>query len=54
MLAFSTDAEIAINNLVVLEDDKGLWPPYYVAPVVRQEALDANPALAEALKRSRR
>jgi osmoprotectant transport system substrate-binding protein len=49
VLAFSTDAEIAINNLVVLQDDKGLWPPYYVAPVVRQEAIDANPALAGAL-----
>jgi len=49
VLAFSTDAEIAINNLVVLADDKGLWPPYYVAPVVRQEALDANPSLAGAL-----
>jgi osmoprotectant transport system substrate-binding protein len=49
VLAFSTDAEIAINDLVVLEDDKGLWPPYHVAPVVRQEALDANPPLAGAL-----
>ena len=47
VLAFSTDAEIAINDLVVLEDDKGLWPPYYVAPVVRQEALDANAAIAD-------
>jgi osmoprotectant transport system substrate-binding protein len=33
----------------VLEDDKGLWPPYHVAPVVRQEALDANSDLAPAL-----
>ncbi|MEA2595018.1 MAG: osmoprotectant transport system substrate-binding protein [Thermomicrobiales bacterium] len=49
VLAFSTDAEIAINDLVVLEDDKELWPPYHVAPVVRQEALDANPGLAPAL-----
>jgi len=49
VLAFSTDAEIAINDLVVLEDDKGLWPPYHVAPVVRQEALDANSQLAPAL-----
>ena len=49
VLAFSTDAEIAINDLVVLEDDKGLWPPYHVAPVVRQEALDANPPRAGAL-----
>jgi osmoprotectant transport system substrate-binding protein len=49
VLAFSTDAEIAINDLVVLEDDKGLWPPSHVAPVVRQEALDANAELAPAL-----
>ena len=49
VLAFSTDAEIAINDLIVLEDDKGLWPPYRVAPVVRQDTLDANPDLAPAL-----
>jgi osmoprotectant transport system substrate-binding protein len=49
VLAFSTDAEIALNDLVVLQDDKGLWPPYYVAPVVRQEALDANAAIADTL-----
>jgi osmoprotectant transport system substrate-binding protein len=49
VLAFSTDAEIAFNDLVVLEDDKHLWPPYHVAPVVRQEALDANAGLADAL-----
>jgi osmoprotectant transport system substrate-binding protein len=49
VLAFSTDAEIGINDLVVLEDDKNLWPPYHVAPVVRQAALDANPGIADAL-----
>lgn len=49
VLAFTTDAEIAFNDLVVLEDDRGLWPPYNVAPVVRQEALDANPEIADAL-----
>jgi osmoprotectant transport system substrate-binding protein len=49
VLAFSTDAEIKINDLVVLDDDKGLWPPYHVAPVVRQQALDANAGLAGAL-----
>ena len=49
VLAFSTDAEIAINDLIVLEDDLGLWPPYRVAPVVRQDALDANPTLADSL-----
>lgn len=49
VLAFSTDAEIGFNDLVVLEDDRNLWPPYHVAPVVRQDALDANPSIADAL-----
>lgn len=49
VLAFSTDAEIAINDLVVLQDDKALWPPYFVAPVVRQAALEAAPQIADAL-----
>ncbi|MBD2093104.1 quaternary ammonium transporter [Microcoleus sp. FACHB-1515] len=48
-VAYSTDGEISAFNLVVLEDDKNLFPPYQVAPVVRQEALDANPAIRDAL-----
>jgi osmoprotectant transport system substrate-binding protein len=50
-VAFGTDGEIAAFDLVVLKDDKGLFPPYQVAPVVRQEALDANPGIREALDR---
>jgi osmoprotectant transport system substrate-binding protein len=49
VLAFSTDAEIAINDLVVLTDDQELWPPYNVSPVVRQAAIDANPSIPDAL-----
>ncbi len=49
VLAFSTDAEIAINDLVVLTDDKELWPPYNVSPVVRQAAIDANPTIPDIL-----
>jgi osmoprotectant transport system substrate-binding protein len=48
-VAFGTDGEIGAFKLVVLEDDKQLFPPYQVAPVVRQETLDANPNLATAL-----
>lgn len=47
--AFGTDGQISAYNLVVLEDDKGLFPPYQVAPIVRQEALDANPAIRDVL-----
>ncbi len=48
-VAFGTDGEIDAFNLVVLEDDQGLFPPYQIAPIVSQAALDANPAIAEAL-----
>jgi osmoprotectant transport system substrate-binding protein len=49
VVAFSTDGEISAYKLVVLEDDKHLFPPYQVAPVVRQDVLDANPGIATAL-----
>ncbi|MDX9953932.1 MAG: glycine betaine ABC transporter substrate-binding protein [Anaerolineae bacterium] len=49
VVAFGTDGEISAYNLVVLEDDKGMFPPYQVAPVIRQEALDANPEIRDLL-----
>jgi osmoprotectant transport system substrate-binding protein len=48
-VAFGTDGEISAFDLVVLEDDKGMFPPYQVAPVVRQEVLDAYPEIADTL-----
>ena len=48
VLAFGTDGEVAGHDLVILEDDNGLWPPYHVAPVVRQETLDEGEGIAEA------
>jgi osmoprotectant transport system substrate-binding protein len=49
VVAFSTEGQIKADSLIVLEDDKHLFPAYQVAPVVRNAALDANPALAQAL-----
>jgi len=49
VLAFGTDGQVAGLDLVLLEDDMGLWPPYHVAPVVRNETLTANPGIADAL-----
>jgi osmoprotectant transport system substrate-binding protein len=46
---YSTDGMISAMKLVRLKDDKGLWPPYYLVPVVRKDALDANPKIAEVL-----
>lgn len=47
VLAFGTDGQITGFDLVLLEDDLGLWPPYNVAPVVRQEVLDAYPEVGD-------
>ena len=44
---YATDGMISALKLKRLKDDKNLWPPYYVAPVVRKEVLDANPKIAE-------
>jgi osmoprotectant transport system substrate-binding protein len=51
VLAFGTDGQVAGMNLVLLKDDKGLWPPYHAAPVVRQQTLDAYPNLADTLNK---
>jgi osmoprotectant transport system substrate-binding protein len=49
VVAFGTDGRIAGDNLVVLEDDKGYYPVYQLAPVVRSELLETNPQIAEVL-----
>ncbi|MEO0490193.1 MAG: glycine betaine ABC transporter substrate-binding protein [Cyanobacteria bacterium J06659_2] len=46
---YGTDGQIAAFDLLVLEDDQKFWPPYPVAPFIRQETLDANPEIAEVL-----
>ncbi|MDD3169068.1 MAG: glycine betaine ABC transporter substrate-binding protein [Eubacteriales bacterium] len=47
--AFATDGPIMKYNLKVLKDDKGFFPPYYAAPIIRNEALKAHPELEEVL-----
>jgi osmoprotectant transport system substrate-binding protein len=48
---YSTDGMISAMKLKRLKDDKNLWPPYYIVPVVRKETLDANPKMADVLNR---
>jgi osmoprotectant transport system permease protein len=48
--AFSTDSRIPGYNLVVLDDDRGFFPPYYAAVVVREDTLKRYPEIAEALE----
>ncbi len=47
--AFATDGRIVSLDFVLMEDDKGFFPPYYAAPVVRGEVLEANPEIADIL-----
>lgn len=47
--AYSTDSELKQYNLLVLEDDKKLFPPYQGAPLLRKETLDQHPELEDAL-----
>lgn len=44
---FSTDGLLKKYNLVVLEDDKHFFPPYYAIPIVREEVMEAHPELEE-------
>ena len=47
---YSTDAQLVNTELFTyLEDDKGFWPPYYLAPIIRNAVLEANPEIAEIL-----
>ena len=45
----STDGQIAALNLVALADDRGYFPPYQAAPVVRSGLLASHPAVGAAL-----
>lgn len=47
--AFATDGQIRQYNLKILEDDKGFFPPYYVAPIVRNDTLSEYPEIREVL-----
>ena len=46
---YSTDGRLEAYDLVVLDDDKKIFPPYYAAPIVREEALKKFPDLERTL-----
>ena len=51
MDAYSTDSELRQYNLVLLDDNRRLFPPYQGAPLLRQETLAKHPEIADALNR---
>ena len=46
---YTTEGQLVDDAFTLLEDDKHVWPPYNVAPVVRGEVLDANPDIEDVL-----
>lgn len=47
--AFATDGRIESMDLFLLEDDLAFYPPYFAAPIVRQDTLEAAPNLRDIL-----
>jgi glycine betaine/choline ABC-type transport system substrate-binding protein/ABC-type proline/glycine betaine transport system permease subunit len=49
-LVFTTDGQIAADKLVVLEDDKQLFPPYNATLLVRNDVIESHPGMQEVLE----
>jgi len=47
--AYTTDGRLLVHDLVVLEDDRGFFPPYEAAPLVRVSTLERHPGIAATL-----
>jgi osmoprotectant transport system substrate-binding protein len=50
-VAYTTEGELSKDEFVVLEDDKHVWPPYNIAPVIRQDVLEKNPEIKDILNK---
>jgi osmoprotectant transport system substrate-binding protein len=48
--SYTTDGQLQVYDLRVLEDDKSYFPPYHALPLVRKETLERYPELEEVLK----
>lgn len=49
--AYTTEGRLTEAQFTLLEDDKQVWPPYNLAPVVRDEVLEAHPEITEVLNK---
>ncbi len=45
MPIFTTDGQLSIANVVILEDDKSFYPSYLCGNIVRKETLEKHPEL---------
>jgi osmoprotectant transport system permease protein len=51
VVGFATDWQIAALDLAVLEDDRGYFPNYHGAPLVREDVLERHPEIGQVLNR---
>lgn len=50
--AYTTEGPLVKTDLyLLLEDDKQMWPPYYLAPIIRNDKLEENPEIADVLNK---
>lgn len=49
--AYSTDAELRQFDMVILEDDQNVFPPYQGAPLFKESFLDEHPEIVEPLNK---
>ncbi len=47
--SYTTDGQLQVHDVRVLEDDQSFFPPYHAVPVLRQDTLDNYPELADVL-----
>lgn len=50
VLAYSTDPRIVEYDLQLLEDDENFFPPYDAVPMVREEVLENEPGIEDAIE----
>jgi osmoprotectant transport system substrate-binding protein len=50
--AYTTEGQLVnTGEYTLLEDDKHVWPPYNLAPVIRDNVLDAHPDIANIINK---
>ena len=45
----TTDGQLATSKFTLLKDDKGLWSPYNLVPLVNKKAAKSHPKMEKAL-----
>lgn len=49
--ASTTEGQLTKSQFTLLIDDKHVWPPYNLAPVIKKKVLDAHPDIADILNK---